>query len=187
MVTSNRFSGGMSQDNMASAQKQDTYRFAKNTRIRFNRDSKNTENGASFGIANARGTTLKSALCEGYELLKVIETKNGAVAFSTNGVYSEIGYFLIEDNLVQTGNLRYYTLFNDRKDPNGDLLNFHESLFVDGFSVFENQFIERVYWVNGVHEKRSFNLNDFFRDKRTYLNCNTDELSTIHGGGYSLI
>lgn len=187
LVNSNRFSGGMSQDVDKHFQKGDTYRFAKNTRIRFNQDGADSMSGTSFAISNARGTIEKSLLCSGYELLKVIETKNGAVGFSSNGVNSEIGYFIIEDNLPKTGKLRYYTLYNDRRDPNGDKLNLHMSTHIDGFSIYENEFIERVYWVDGYNEKRSINLNDFFKDKKTFINCETDTLCPIHGGNYSAI
>ena len=81
LVNTNRFSGGMSQDVDPGIQKNSTYRYAKNTRIRFNRSNSDVLDGATFAIANARGTDAKSLLCAGYNILKVIETKNGAVCF----------------------------------------------------------------------------------------------------------
>ena len=187
MVDSSRFSAGMVQDVDKHLQPKNTYRYAKNTRIKANRNSGDTEDGASYGIANMRGTILKSLLCEGYSIVKVIEAKNGAVCFSSNLQNSEIGYFIVEDNLPGSGKLRYYTLYNDRRDPNGDKLLFYKSLSIDGFSVYENEFIERIYFVDGYNENRTFNLNDFFRDKITFIRCSTDNLNPINGTNYSAI
>lgn len=178
-VFTNTFSGGMVQDTDSSLQSNDTYRHSIGGRIiqnvTENQDQSLEENvkaGVSRAYVVAKGNKFVLTLCPDYKFIGSCEVKQGAVIFSTNGTNGEIGLLEVNSNVYKTGFAKYTPLFNDRNDPNRDLLHFDRNHYINGsFSVSESQFSEKVYWVDGINQKRVINLKDFYRqDGTTYHN-----------------
>lgn len=175
----NTVNGGMIQDIDRHEQPNNSYRYAIGGRIIQNSTEdqdksleENVKSGVTRAFVNAKGNKYALSLCPGYKPIGSCETQDGAIIFSTNNVNSEIGFMEINDNVYKTGWAKYTTLFNDRSDPNGDLLRFNIDKYVNGsFSVLENEFTERIYWVDGYNQKRVINLKEFYKpDGTTYHN-----------------
>lgn len=170
----NTFVGGMISTIDPHEQPNSTYRYAIGGRLSYNRTDdpnqpldENVKNGKTRAFSNAKGNSFSFTLCPGYQPIGSIETTKGAVVFSTNGSNSEIGFLTVNDNIYKEGYAKYITLYNDRSDPNADLLRFNIDNYIHGFSVYENEFIERVYWVDGYNQKRVLNLPLFYREDGT--------------------
>ncbi|MGG7664049.1 hypothetical protein [Dyadobacter sp. BHUBP1] len=173
-IFTNTFVGGMMQDIDPHEQPNSTYRYAIGGRISYNRSgdagrslAENIKAGASRAFANSKGNSAAFSLCPGYQIVGSVETAHGTVLLSTNGTHSEIGYLTVNDNIYKEGFAVYTTLFNDRNDPNGDLLHFSLEHYAHGFTVLENEFAERVYWVDGYNQKRVINLPLFYKPDGT--------------------
>jgi len=174
----NTFVNGMLTDIDPHEQPNSSYRYAIGGRLSHNRTDnvnksldENVKDGKTRAFTNAKGNSFSFSLCEGYQPIGSIETTKGAVIFSTNKTNSEIGFLTVNDNVYKEGYAVYTTLFNDRNDPNGDLLNFNIDKYIHGFNVYENEFIDRVYWVDGYNQKRVINLPLFYKaDGTTYHN-----------------
>lgn len=147
MVTKNTFSGGQKQDISKELQKEDSYRYALNGRIRFNKD-----NTAEF--CTELGTLEMTTAC-GYRIVGAADFDLFAILFSTDGVFSEIGKFEMDD-LVP----KYTTLFNDINDPNGDRLNFNG--YLECIGVSENSDDKRVYFGGDENEPRVVNIKTLY-------------------------
>jgi hypothetical protein len=181
----NTFENGMRVDNSPALQNNSTYRYANGGRLAWNRmeDSTLDENikaGESKVFVVARGNRYEFSITEGYKIVGSIDLLTGTVIFSTNGVNSEIGWLQYNNNINETGHVKYSTRYNDLYDPNfknnitqrrtgfydgGDKLNFRESNYINGYTVKENEFTERIYWADGLNQKRCVNIRDFFDEK----------------------
>lgn len=183
---SNTFVDGMKVDIDPHLQKNTSYRYAMGGRLAFNRSrdknksfQENVKSGNTLAFVVARGTRYELSLPTGYKVVGSIDTLKGTVIFSTNGEESEIGWLELNDNVDAPNHAKYFSRFNDRWDPNyknnpyerrnfgepgGDQLNFNEQHYIHGFSVYENEFAHRIYWVDGYNQKRTLNLNLFFDD-----------------------
>ena len=176
MIVTNTFSGGMSQDVDPLLQGKQ-YRFAKNGRIRYNR--KNTENpsiedaieGKTGDFAVMRGNKQVAQFCAGYDLKGSVEVREGAVLFLSDGLNTVIGLLRLRTTLESA---EFTIIYSDKNDPNrvnnpflrrnvsdsdGERLNIGH---VTGYSVYENTSVQRIYFVDGKNQKRTFNLYDFF-------------------------
>lgn len=182
---SNTFINGMSVDVDEHLQKNSTYRYAIGGRIVYNKSNdpkktfeENIKEGVSLAFVVIRGTKFELAICNGYKFCGSVDTLEGAVIFSTNGLNSEIGILKIKRNIWAAQHISYQTLYNDRNDPNfknnisgrrqpgepgGDLLNFSASHYIHGWVSKENEFINRVYFVDGNNQKRVINLPLFYQ------------------------
>lgn len=182
---SNTFVGGMAVDFDEHIQKNPTYRFAIGARLLYNKSTdpnktfqENIKDGVSLAIVVAKGNKFEIAICNGYKFVGSVDTLDGTVLFTTNGINSEIGIIQINRNIFALDHVTYTVLFNDRNDPNfknnihrrrapgepgGDLLNFSEQHYIHGWSSKENEFIHRVYWVDGYNQKRVINLPLFYQ------------------------
>jgi hypothetical protein len=149
----NSFSEGVVQDMDKVMQKPNTMRDANNISLIFNRDQE-TDDGVSMSVAPIRGNKFAFTLCDGYVYVGDVETKYGAIIFSYNGLNSEIG----EVSSTINGLANYITLFNDKNDPNGDLLRFGYENTITGTYVYENTEIERIYFTQEGNQKRCINL-----------------------------
>jgi len=147
VVAKNTFSGGQKQDISKELQKDDSYRYAMNGRIRFNKDK-------TAEFCTELGTLEMLSPC-GYRIVGAADFETFTVLLSTDGVLSEIGIFEI-NNLVP----KYTTLFNDLNDPNGDRLAFKD--YVECISVSENSSDRRVYLGGDSNEARVINLKTLY-------------------------
>lgn len=182
MIHTNTFAGGMSADNDVLLQGK-AARFMRNSRIAYNRKKQSGAtledalDGKTGDWVPVRGTLSLVGMCAGYDIVGSVKVRSGSVIFSTNGVHSEIG--LLEVFQPEAAQTKYQTLYNDINDPNrlnnpflrrlpsdadGDLLHFSKQHFIKGYSHYENELIERVYFTDGRGQKRTFNLNDFFSE-----------------------
>lgn len=183
---SNTFIDGMKADIDGHLQKNTSYRHAIGGRLAFNRSrdktktfNENVKAGNTLAFVVARGNRYEFSLAPGYKVVGSIDTLRGTVIFSTNGIDSEIGWLELNDNIDAPNHARYFARYNDRWDPNfksnpfvrryfgepgGDRLNFSEQHYITGKSVLENEFIHRIYWVDGNNQKRTLNLNYFLDD-----------------------
>lgn len=166
----NTFSGGMVGDIDPHEQPNNTYRYAIGGRLVYNDTynnsqslDENSKDGKTRSFVQAKGNKFALSLCHGYQAIGSTETREGAVIYSTNGVFGEIGFLIVNDNVHATGFAKYITLFNDRNDPNGDRLRFDIDHYIsDSFSVYEDENIERVYFTDGYNQKRVINLKLFY-------------------------
>jgi len=193
----NTFSAGMAADIDKHLQKANTYRYARNGRLVFNREADKSVslkeavlNGHSFVLSSIQGNSFAADFCEGYDLIGSIVTSRGTVVFLTDDFHSEIGLLTV-DNPADVNGTSYHTLYNDRNDPNvfnnpyarhtpgamgGDRLMLEKKSPIHGYSVYENEFTERVYWADAKNQKRTFNLNDFYTDKECTIPYHTKNL-----------
>ena len=142
----NYFLGGLHSDNDVQLQPPNTYRRSLNGRILFNSDGgysweNDKGNKFSFTMVEYNGDIL-----EDYAPIGTAEFADKIVIFSTNGTNSEIGYITINNEGLGT----YQQVFNDKYDPNGDLLNFNVNNTIEAVAVKEAEGVERVYWGDGV-------------------------------------
>lgn len=142
----NYFLGGLHMDNDVQLQPPNTYRRSLNGRILFNSDG-------GYSWENDRGNLFSFTMVEyngdvlvDYAPIGTAEFADKIVIFSTNGTNSEIGYITINNKGLGT----YQQVFNDKYDPNGDLLDFSINNTIEAVAVKEAEGIERVYWVDGV-------------------------------------
>lgn len=150
----------MRQDVDVSIQRPGTYREAVNMEIFHNRGGADNL-GASFAVTNSRGNKLSFSLPNGYYPVNAVELDDQIIIFSTNDHYSQIGVaFGKGDELV------YQILFDDRNDPNGDLLDFFVPSANEGYMSVafskENEYIERVYFADGRNQDRVINLRSMY-------------------------
>lgn len=143
----NVFSGGQKQDISKELQKEDSYRYALNGRIRFNKDK-------TAEFCTELGTLEMLSPC-GYRLVGAADFDSFAILFSTDGVLSEIGKF--EMNGLTP---KYTTLFNDLNDPNGQRLKFNE--YLECIGVSENSDDRRVYLGGDKNEPRVVNIKNLY-------------------------
>lgn len=175
-VFTNTFEGGLIQTIDPHLQSNNSFRFSIGGRIQYNRTNKTTQSlddnikdGRSRSFSNALGNSFSFSICEGYKVLGSIETTKGVILFSTNEINSEIGFLTVNDNIYKTGYAQYQTLYNDRLDPNGDLLHFDINHYIHGYNVYENELTERQYFVDDYNQKRVTNLPLFYKpDGTTY-------------------
>tara|TARA_R110000751_G_scaffold26901_7_gene71554 strand:- start:4060 stop:8490 length:4431 start_codon:yes stop_codon:yes gene_type:complete len=147
----NTFQEGMRMDVDKLNQPNSSYRYGLNGRLIFNRDGSyawesEMGNKLSFTInpdsgSGVAGLDYKPLGWTGQSDLIIIYSKDSVTA------YSEIGLFIVDAD--GTGN--YKTLFNDRNDPNGDLLNFTIENQIEARFVYESDNLIRTYWVDGVN------------------------------------
>lgn len=159
--TVNTFEKGMSQDVSKAVQGSGTYRYGKNVRVVRNSSPEQSvdqsENGANFSVSQIRGTLPFMSLCEGYEPIGFLEVEEGIIIISTDDTYSQIGICRKQSN-------SYITLFDDRNDPNGDRMGLKKGKPINDIDAcWENEFIKRVYFTDGVVEKMCFNYALAFR------------------------
>lgn len=181
----NTFVNGMSVDVDEHLQKNSTYRYAIGARLMYNKSTdpkktfeENIKGGVSLALVVIKGTKFELAICNGYKFVGSVDTIDGTVLFTTNGINSEIGILTVNRNVFAAQHAVYTTLYNDRNDPNyknniygrrnpgepgGDLLNFSTSHYIHGYVSKENEFINRIYFVDGYNQKRVINLPLFYK------------------------
>lgn len=165
---SNRFSKLMGQDISSHYSSNEVYRYAFNGRVRFNtkgdlvlQESKGID-GEWGAFSNFKGTRKIASLCPGYSFIGDADMEDYLLLFSCNGVNSEIGMISIDDKYNTVG---YQTLFNDKFDPNKELLRFDKDYFIQTSVVKENNNIIRCYWRGDKNELRVLNISNLFDDK----------------------
>lgn len=158
------------------------YRYARNGRPRYNRAKmieaalEDALNGKSEDFSLIRGTIPVENLCLGYDIIGAVEVQEGVLLFSTNGVHSEIGLMQIQQP-TESG-ITYRTVYNDQNDPNrrsnpyvrrtvgdtdGDRLHLRPGK-LSGYSEYENELVQNIYWADSSNQKRTLNLYRFFMD-----------------------
>ena len=160
----NTFNLGLHSDFDAAEQPQDTYRESLNGKVFFDANGSlawqptlgNTqiidiqgEYGAAFAIAGI------------YQPIGFTEFPDKIViqSVSQNGVNSEIGLAWINTSGNGLIISHYQTIFNDKFDPNGDLLKFNLAHdMTSNIANVENEKIQRVYFSDNFNEGRTFNV-----------------------------
>lgn len=150
----NRFVGGMNNDNDIQFQPQDTYRDAVNMRVLFNEDG-------GLSIENDKGTKASFTLVEydgsiltGYIPIGYAAFSDKVVIFSTDDTNSEIGFVTVDADGIGT----YTQVYNDKYDPNNDLLGFKKRFDIEAKAVKEADDIERVYWTDDNEQFSVINI-----------------------------
>lgn len=149
----NVFSGGMRTDIDRAQQKPSTYTDSYNGRIVYNE-------GGTFAWEVAKGNKfVLDVKCDygtnvTYKPIAAASVNGKLVLLMTNGTNSEIG-MVTQD---QYDNWAYQTLFNDKYDPNRDLLRFSLKHNARILGVEENNETERFYWNDDYNEPRVFNI-----------------------------
>jgi len=177
----NVFSRGMVGDITPERQPSDSYRYALNGRIRFNtsgsyvsKDLNSKIDGRTGEFCTERGNIEVLGLCSGYYIVGVADFNEFSILLSKNGTNSEIGKLTINEKTLL---VEYTTLFNDKFDPNGDLLRFGDS--IRSISVSENDSIRRVYIGGDENEPRVIDLSCFYKNDLPIHNqgCNNNTQS----------
>ena len=142
----NTFSQGMSSDIEKEYMPNQSYRYAKNKSLVFNRDH-------TMAVKDKQGNVLSFDIEDAVadlDLAPVGYAKYGdkAVLFSrsTTGTASEIGLVIVDGNGVGS----YKTLFND--DASVDKLNFRFDFPIEAVVYYETDNYIRVYWGEGTLE-----------------------------------
>lgn len=155
----NTFTDGMWSDFDAQQVSNKTYIDAFNGRVIYNADG-------TLSFENMKGTLL--ALTLGFDYNKATDYKimgwayidNRLILLSTQnsvtfaGGNSEIG-FITEQ---QFGVYAYQTAFNDKYDPNNQLMRLSTRYQAKSNGVFENRDIVRIYWNDDKNDPRVFNI-----------------------------
>jgi len=76
-------------------------------------------------------------------------TRNGIVIFSTNNIGFDCIWYVSDSSIVKTIKLIYC-----RK------MGFSSSNPIEAHSNYENENIEKVYWIDGISQQRSLNVKD---------------------------
>lgn len=150
----NRFVGGFFSDSDIQWQPQDTYRDAVNMRVLFNEDGglsieNDKGNKSSFSLVEYNGNVLTGYIPIGYAGFS-----DKVVIFSTDDTNSEIGFVTVNADGIGT----YTQVYNDKYDPNGDLLNFSKRFDIEAKAVKETDDIERVYWTDNKQQFSVINI-----------------------------
>ena len=145
----NTFQKGMQTDIDKLNQPNETYRYALNGRLVFNRDGTyawETERGNIFSF-QIKADSDSGLAGSNYKPLGWTGQSNLIILLSIGDTgYSEIGLFITGGD----GSAQYKTLFNDINDPNGDLFNFNVENQIEARFIYETDNLLRVYWVDGV-------------------------------------
>lgn len=158
----NTFSKGLASDYSGDLQPNSFYVDSMEGRLIFNEDGSLAWQQMN-GTINEVDINFDYGNYDDYLIVGYAELKNGALLFSYSMItlYSEIGK-LERDN---SGNYSYYTIFNDKYDPNGELLLLGSTPntgddrgFIYGNEMFENSKTHRVYWQDGVNEPKVINI-----------------------------
>jgi hypothetical protein len=152
----NIFHKGMVQDMDKLQMSRESYYYAMNGRVIYNVDG-------TYAFENANGTKFAinvtpdygSSPANTYTSIGGVELNGILILFLTNGINSEIG--LIKQPTF--GVFSYQTAFNDKYDPNGQLLGFSTQHPMRDFEVdMENSITENVYFNDYYNEPRVFNI-----------------------------
>lgn len=182
----NRFTGGMVQDVDIHYQDPSTYRYSLNGRVLYNSKEGSTlsnliQDGSSMAWVNEKGNTFAFAICEGFEAVGKVRTRDGILILSTNGTESHIG---IAKQGGDSGNYFYDILFSDRSDPNGEKLNFRKpsevKREVDIVYVYENENSETIYFADGYNEERALRLNSLYQGFSCDSSCGDSSTTPFH-------
>lgn len=167
-TATNVFTKMMGQDVSSHMTSNETYRYAKNGRIKFGYEGKiyagneTPVDGETGAFSNERGTKPVATLCDGYDYLASADINDHLVIFSTNGKYSEIGRLRVYDDFTVG---QYETLYNDEFDPHKELLNFKPGMYLQTSVNIEFPTRILVYWRGDDNEPRVFNYNLAFDEK----------------------
>ena len=144
------FNGGMSNDIDNQLLQNQSYKYAMNGQIIYNKDGtlswKTKDGNMESVLIEPRGGTDPS----GYKIIGDTGGDDLGVLFLVDTVNgnSEIGLFSINKD----GSGVYKTLFNDQDDPNGEKLNFLSKNQIEARYLFENPNMIRAYWVDGIEK-----------------------------------
>lgn len=138
----------------------ESYLYSMNGRVIYNEDG-------TFAWQPAKGTSFAFTIdgnygtSETYTPIGGIEINGKLIVFSVNSVASG-GKFYSEIGLVtqaKFGVFTYQTMFNDKYDPNGQLLNFSTNFPMRDLKVvLENSKKQTVYFNDLNNEPRDFNI-----------------------------
>src|SRR6185437_13793885 len=165
IMIKNEFTGGTAADFDPQKIGNKTLTYSLNGRVIYN-------DSGTLAWSNGNGNKLAIAIgfdygaARDYTIIGGVEISNYLILFSTKNNFtdqtttppnkknSEIG--LLTEN--QKGVYSYQTIFNDKYDPNGDLLHFNSRYQIKAQAIFENKDKIRVYWCDDYNEDRVFNV-----------------------------
>lgn len=165
IIIKNEFTGGVAADFDPQKIGNKTLTYSLNGRVIYN-DSGTLSWGNGNGNKLAITIGFDYGAAHDYTIIGSIEISNYLILFSTKNNFtdlttsppnrknSEIG--LLNEN--QRGTYSYQTIFNDKYDPNGDLLHFNTRYQIKAQAIFENKDKIRVYWCDDYNEDRVFNI-----------------------------
>ena len=129
------------------------------------------DNNTLMSVSNERGTEEVFNELKGY-LLGYVTINNKVIFFMTVEGYTKPDYIYLID------------LQNSAKKTilyNGNL-NFKVTNPIESIGIFENEEIQRIYWVDGINQPRVINIATKEEDRKTWKNHTFDFISLIDAG-----